>query len=183
MNPDDRKPLSGSLLLAAPSLLDPHFFHTVLLLAAHDKTEGAFGYILNRPLERKVADLIEDEDLGQLGEVPVFLGGPVNTNKLSFVALDWSNRKSSVRVHSHLSAEQAQKQLERGLTVRGFVGYSGWAEGQLEDELEQKSWITCEPPSKAMMNRSPEELWKTIMRNLGPYYKMLSSMPADPSLN
>src|SRR5689334_5926219 len=65
--------LSGSLLLAAPSLRDPNFFHTVLLLAAHNTDDGAFGYILNRPLDKRVSDLLEDRELGALAEVPVFL--------------------------------------------------------------------------------------------------------------
>src|SRR5688500_18770021 len=65
--------LSGSLLLASPALRDPNFFHTVLLLAAHNVDDGAFGYILNRPLDKRVSALLEDRDLGALAEVPVFL--------------------------------------------------------------------------------------------------------------
>ena len=67
MNTPDTPPesLSGSLLLAAPSLRDPNFFHTVLLLAAHNMEDGAFGYILNRPLDKQVSDLLEDRDLGR----------------------------------------------------------------------------------------------------------------------
>jgi len=185
MNSGDSKPksLSGSLLLAAPSLRDPNFFHTVLLLAAHHHDAGAFGYILNRPLDKRVSDLIDDQDLGSLAEVPVFLGGPVSTNKLSFAALNWNANKKSMRVQTHLSTDQAKEELEKGHLVRGFVGYSGWAEGQLENELQQKSWITCTPPSKKVMNRDPEQLWKAILGHLGPYYKLIASMPADPSLN
>lgn len=185
MNPDQSKPvsLSGSLLLASPALRDPNFFHTVLLLAAHRSEEGAFGYILNRPLDRKVSDLIEDKALGALGDLPVFLGGPVGTNKLSFAALEWNSRRRSLRVQSHLSTDQALKEIEKGRVVRGFVGYSGWSEGQLENELEQKSWITCAPPWKTVINRSPEELWAAILKGMGPYYKLLANMPADLSLN
>lgn len=185
MNLDDSqsKSLSGSLLLAAPSLRDPNFFHTVLLLAAHDCAEGAFGYILNRPLDKKVADLIDDDNLGTLGDVPVFLGGPVGTNKLSFAALGWNTRKRTLSVQSHLSTAQARREIEKGRHVRGFIGYSGWSEGQLENELEQKSWITCAPPSKTVMSQSPEELWKSILGHLGPYYKLMANMPADLSLN
>src|SRR6476646_7863877 len=98
MNIPDMPPvsLSGSLLLASPALRDPNFFHTVLLLAAHNTDDGAFGYILNRPLDKRVSDLLENRELGALAEVPVFLGGPVGTNKLSFASLSWSSKKGGL---------------------------------------------------------------------------------------
>lgn len=185
MNTDESKSESqgASLLLAAPSLRDPNFFHTVLLLASHTVEEGAFGYILNRPLDKRVGDLLEDDNLGPLADVPVFLGGPVGTNKLSFAALDWNAKKRELKVQTHLSTEQAIIEIEQGRTVRGFVGYSGWSEGQLENELEQKSWITCPARSSVITNKKPDELWAAILDDLGPYYKLLARMPNDPSLN
>ncbi len=186
MNPEEdstSESLSGSLLLAAPSLKDPNFFHTVLLLAAHNVEDGAFGYILNRPMDKQVDDLLESGDLGPLGKVPVYVGGPVGMNKLTFAAVDWNSKKGTLSVQTHLSTEQAKRELDKGRAVRGFVGYSGWSEGQLESELEQKSWITCPPPSKTLMNRAPDELWTAILNHLGPYYKLLAQMPADLSLN
>ncbi len=185
MNPDEFNPasLSGSLLLAAPSLRDPNFFHTVLLLATHTSEEGAFGYILNRPLDKRVSDLLEDEKLGALGDIPVFLGGPVGTNKLSFAAIEWNVKKRILKVQTHLSTEQAIKELEKGRIVRGFIGYSGWTEGQLENELEQHSWISCRPLAKAITQQHPAEMWENILGDLGPYYKLLAQMPADLSLN
>ncbi len=173
----------GSLLLAAPSLRDPNFFHTVLLLAAHNAQDGAFGYILNRPLDKQVSDLLEDQDLGPLADVPVFLGGPVGTNKLSFAALDWNSRKRCLQVQTHLSTDQAIRELNKGRVVRGFVGYSGWSEGQLENELEQHSWIACKPIKSVISDAQPANLWNTILADLGPYYNLLARMPSDPSLN
>lgn len=174
--------LSGSLLVAAPSLRDPNFFHAVLILAAHHSNDGAFGYILNRPLDKKVADLIEDKNLGSLGKVPIYLGGPVGTNKLSFAALEWNLEKDQLTVQTHLSTEQAKLEIARGSIVRGFVGYSGWSEGQLENELEQKSWITC-PPLPQVLDKKQGDLWATILDDLGPYYKLLAMMPDDVTLN
>lgn len=185
MNPEAKKPdsLSGSLLLASPALRDPNFFHTVLLLAAHDSEEGAFGYILNRPLDKSVSELLNDKKIGALGDLPVFLGGPVGTDKLSFATLDWNSRKRSLRCQSHLSTEQAIRELEKGRLVRGFVGYSGWSEGQLETELEQHTWITCPAMPAVLTHDRPDALWRAILDDLGPYYKLLARMPSDPSLN
>lgn len=185
MNAPDPSPasLSGSLLLASPGLRDPNFFHTVLLLAAHNSDDGAFGYILNRPLDKRVSDLLEDRDLGALADVPVFLGGPVGTTKLSFASLGWSKKKGGLFVQTHLSTEDALRELEKGRIVRGFVGYSGWSEGQLEDELEHKSWIACRPLSKVVTTLEPSDLWEDILTDLGPYYRLLAQMPSDPSMN
>jgi putative transcriptional regulator len=183
MIPEEITPsLSGSLLLASPILRDPNFHHTVLLLASHTAEDGAFGYIMNRPLEKSVRDLLDEKDLGPLADVPVFLGGPVGTNKLSFAALNWNVKKRELKVRTHLSTKEAIVELEKGRIVRGFVGYSGWSEGQLENELEHKSWITCRPRKKLLTNE-PDELWTTILDDLGPYYKILARMPEDPSLN
>jgi putative transcriptional regulator len=175
--------LGGSLLLASPALRDPNFFHTVLLLAAHSSEDGAFGYILNRPLDKRVSDLLHEDGLGALGSVPVYLGGPVGTNKLSFAALDWNTKKRELKVQTHLSTQQAIKELEKGRVVRGFVGYSGWSEGQLENELEQKSWITCRALPSVLKAQTAEDLWQSILDDLGPYYKLLARMPSDPSVN
>ena len=89
--------LSGQLLLASPALHDPNFARSVVFMAAHNAKEGAFGYILNRPLEQRVADLLPDQDLGSLGEVPVFMGGPVATDKLAFAALHWNKKRRTLR--------------------------------------------------------------------------------------
>ena len=72
--------LAGSLLIAHPNLLDPNFRRTVLFISANDPQEGSFGLVLNRPAEKTVADLLPDRDLGVLGKVPVFIGGPILPN-------------------------------------------------------------------------------------------------------
>lgn len=185
MIPESKTPgsLSGSLLLASPALRDPNFFHTVLLLASHNATEGAFGYILNRPLGKSVSELLSDKDLGPLGKLPVYLGGPVGTDKLSFALLDWSVKKRALKCQTHLSTEQAVKELEKGRIVRGFVGYAGWSEGQLENELDHNSWITCPAGPQILNHQKPDALWRTILDDLGPFYRLLARMPEDPSLN
>src|SRR6201984_530288 len=68
--------LAGSLLVAHPSMLDPNFRRTVLFISEHDPGEGALGVIINRPLDRQVADLVSEAPPAGFGDVPVFLGGP-----------------------------------------------------------------------------------------------------------
>src|SRR5438105_14151522 len=81
--------LTGSLLVAHPSLLDPNFRRTVLFISAHDPQDGALGVILNRPLDKQVSDLVTDEAPAALSEVPVYLGGPVGRDQLMFAVLEW----------------------------------------------------------------------------------------------
>jgi putative transcriptional regulator len=70
-------------------MLDPNFRRTVLFISSHTASEGALGVILNRPLDKHVAELVNDPPPEALADVPVFLGGPVGTNQLMFAAFDW----------------------------------------------------------------------------------------------
>src|SRR5207245_11289871 len=81
--------LAGSLLVAHPNMLDPNFRRTVLFISEHDPGEGALGVVINRPLDRQVADLVTEKPPAGLAEVPVFLGGPVGKNQLMFAAFAW----------------------------------------------------------------------------------------------
>ncbi|MCX6837493.1 MAG: YqgE/AlgH family protein [Verrucomicrobia bacterium] len=175
--------LSGQLLLASPALHDPNFARSVVFMAAHNAKEGAFGYILNRPLEQRVADLLPDQDLGSLGEVPVFMGGPVATDKLAFAALHWNKKRRTLRCQTHLSVADALHALSLGHDVRGFVGYSGWSGGQLENELELRSWITTRAQSTVLTVDTPAQMWSAILEELGPVYKVMAKIPEDVGLN
>lgn len=175
--------LNGTLLLAAPSLRDPNFARSVIFLAAHNSDDGAFGYILNRPLEKRVTDLLPDQELGTLGEVPVFLGGPVSTDKLAFASLRWSAKQKSLKCVTHLSVQDALHELSMGHDVRGFVGYSGWSKGQIENELKRSSWIVTPPRRTVLTESDPAKLWSAILHEMGPVYQLMSRMPDDVSLN
>ena len=181
--PGSVRPLQGTLLLAAPIMRDPNFARSVLFLAAHSKEEGAFGYILNRPLDKVVADLLDDQALGALGQVQVYLGGPVATDKLSFASLQWSEKRLSMTCKTHLSMEDAIHELELGHEVRGFVGYSGWSSGQLERELKHRSWIVAQPEKRVLQMEEPTSLWTDILMSMGPRFQLLAKMPEQPELN
>jgi len=177
------KRLSGALLLAAPTLRDPHFSRSVIFLAAHNVDDGAFGYILNRPLEKRVTDLLPDQDLGELGQVPVFLGGPVSTDKLAFAAMCWKGDQKGLKCVTHLSVEDALTQIREGNDVRGFVGYSGWTSGQIESELKRSSWIVTPPRETILTSEQPSHLWQDLLKEMGPVYRLMSGIPDDVSRN
>jgi putative transcriptional regulator len=175
---------SGSLMVAHPNMTDPNFRRTVLFISEHEPDEGALGVIINRPLDRPVAELVSDAPPVELADVPVFLGGPVGKNQLMFAAFEWQKGAGLKLNHNiafdQASDAQAQKNL---LTVCAFVGYAGWEAGQLESEVKQKAWVVQKAnPSLLKLDRLPN-LWFEIMRTLGPWYKMLAAAPDDPSLN
>src|SRR5919109_1669198 len=125
--------LAGSLLVAHPNMLDPNFRRTVLFISEHDPGEGALGVIINRPLDRQVADLVNETPPAGLAEVPVFLGGPVGKNQLMFAAFEWQKGKG-LEFNHNVALEAANDGAgEKNLvTICAFVGYAGWGAGQLE---------------------------------------------------
>jgi putative transcriptional regulator len=186
-NLDDEPPgrsVAGSLLIAHPNMLDPNFRRTVLFISAHDPKEGALGVIINRPLDRQVADLVTETPPASLAEVPVFLGGPVGKNQLMFAAFEWQIGEG-LNLNHNVALEEACDAVDQKNPARScaFVGYAGWGAGQLEAEMKQKAWLLQKPSRSVLkLDRLPK-LWFDIMRTLGPWYKMLAAAPDDPSLN
>lgn len=173
--------LTGSLLVAVPTLLDPNFRRSIIFLTRHETKEGALGVILNRPSGRTLGELTESPD--DLKEVPVFEGGPVEQQQLLLARI--LLMEQGVRFESFDQEESLSMADNRGF--RAFTGYAGWSEGQLESEIRQKSWLIL-PPTAPLLKAvtTPEEglsRWRGIMRELGPWYRLLAEAPDDLSLN
>ena len=182
---DNEKPRSfaGSLLVAHPSMLDPNFRRAVLFISAHDPDDGALGVIINRPLDKSVADLMSETPPAALANVPVFLGGPVGKNQLMLAAFEW-HKGEGLKLNHNVNASDSSAGTEDGPgSIFAFVGYAGWSAGQLEAEMRQKAWIVQKPSRAALKPERLPKLWFDIMQSLGPWYKMLAAAPDDPSLN
>ncbi|HCN75862.1 MAG TPA: hypothetical protein DIT13_01550 [Verrucomicrobiales bacterium] len=181
---DEQAPhLSGTLLLAVPSMRDPNFQRAVVFIAAHTREDGAFGYVLNRPLAQRVADLLPDQDLGALGQVPVFVGGPVAADKLAFASLHWNRKKGTLRCQTHLSVSDALHEMSMGHEVRGFVGYSGWSSGQIENEIQHRSWIITPARRVILATEKPEAMWGAVLDDMGPVFSLMARTPENVRLN
>src|ERR1041385_1568587 len=181
---DDPRSVAGSLLVAHPNMLDPNFRRTVLFISEHEPDEGALGVIINRPLDRRVAELVSGTPPAGVADVPVLLGGSVGQNQLMFAAFEWQKGAGLKLNHNITFHEGSDAQSHKDLlTVCAFVGYAGWGAGQLESEVKHKAWVVQNAnPSLLKFDRLPD-LWFDIMRTLGPWYKMLAAAPDDPSLN
>ena len=175
----------GLVLAATPSLKDPNFRRSVLFLSTHELQLGAFGFVLNRPLGKTAAELLPQHERRELLDgIPVFLGGPVGQDQLSFARVELGAAKSGSKFQSNLSLDEvAELAADQPGAVRAFVGYSGWSAGQLEDELEQKAWVLVQPDKRAGAAFGHERVWYKIMNELGPTYKLLAAVPDDVSLN
>src|SRR4051812_28113805 len=133
---------AGSLLVAHPNMLDPNFRRTVLFVSEHEPHEGALGVIINRPLERPVAELVSGTPPAGFAHVQVFLGGPVGKNQLMFAAFEWQ-KGTGVKLNHNIALDELSEPGSRKslLTLCAFVGYAGWGAGQLESEVKQKAWV------------------------------------------
>lgn len=175
---------AGHLLIAHPTLLDPNFRKSVLFISAHDPQEGSFGLMLNRPAGRNVSELLPDKDLGALGRVPVFLGGPVGTDQLVFASFRWHAETERFECQHHLViAEAAEIVHDETVIVRAFVGYAGWSKGQLEGELAQRSWLVGKAGFDVLDPDRCPTLWREITSTYGPWFRLLAEAPDDPQRN
>jgi putative transcriptional regulator len=182
----DESPLSvaGSLLVASPSLLDPNFRRSVVFVSTNDADDGSFGFIINRATPKTVGDLLPGKDIGILGDVPVFIGGPVARDQLTFASFLWNEKKRAFVCKPHLALGEADEiaQSQPG-AVRAFIGYAGWGQGQLETEMAQNAWILRKASRDTLDAKKLDGLWRRIVRGLGPVYRLLADVPDDPSRN
>ncbi len=176
----------GQLLIAGPSLLDPNFWRTVVLIIEHSD-EGALGLVLNRPSETTVGDavpqLVELVD----GEEDLFIGGPVQPSSV-IVLCEFEDPSDAALLSFDdigvLGTGDAPEDLTVGVReARAFVGHAGWGPGQLDAELERGDWI-LEPARRSdAFCETPGELWTEVLTRKGGSYALVARMPPDPSLN
>ena len=176
--------LAGKLLISSPSLVDPNFRRTVILMTHHDE-EGAVGLVLSRPSELRIAEAVPDlGDLPYADEV-VYFGGPVQPEAVVvLVELDEPREDAEPIVGRVAYMPPGVEIWELGVArARVFAGYSGWGPGQLESELEEPSWIVAHADPEDVFAADPDELWRTVLQRKGGMYSLIATMPYDPSRN
>ena len=168
----DTASLTGQLLIAAPTIGDPRFAHTVILMVKHDK-DGALGIVINRPVgEQSIASLLEapGEDVSGIeGNLRVFAGGPVQP-ELGFVVHSAEYRRDETIDVDERVAMTASRQILRDIGHhRGpekslfALGYAGWGPGQLEGEIARHDWFTTPEEPKLIFDDDRENLWEDAM--------------------
>ena len=177
----------GKVLLSEPFLDDFFFKRSVLLLAEHND-EGSFGVVLNNPTDYKVHEIISD--FPEM-ESRVFLGGPVNTDRLFYLHTHGNMITDSMELIKGVywggDLDQIRSCIRMGLIseneIRFFLGYSGWAGDQLNAELKIKSWVVSNLVDRDVFNPHPEELWKQMISRFGDKFSQWLRFPVDPQMN
>ncbi|HWJ50256.1 MAG TPA: YqgE/AlgH family protein [Solirubrobacteraceae bacterium] len=178
--------LAGQLLLASPSLLDPNFARTVVLVGVHSN-EGAMGVVLNRPSEVTIgeaAPLLEDA-VGELE--PVFVGGPVQPTSIVFLAEFLDPDPAGLLVLGRIGFPAPEAGIEELMQStarrRVFAGYAGWGAGQLDAEVASGDWIAHPALPEDVFSDVPGNLWGSVLTRMGGSYALIARMPLDPSVN
>jgi putative transcriptional regulator len=164
----DSVSLTGQMLVASPSMGDPRFAHTVILMVRHDK-DGAFGIVVNRPVgERPLAALLEtlgEKDTTATGQVRIFAGGPVQPDIGLVVHSTDYHRPSTVDVNAGVAMTSSREILRDIGNGKGpqksliAFGYAGWASGQLEGELARRDWVLAPGESKLIFDEDRDKVW------------------------
>ncbi len=177
----------GILLIADPFLKDPNFLRSVIFICEHQEA-GSFGFVLNRPYENTLDELIPELEGNPL---PVFYGGPVQMDTIHFLHQYPAEIPGGVEVMKGVYwGGEFEKVVELILSgsmkpdkIRFFIGYSGWSDGQLQAELKEKSWLTVQATRKLVFHKNANEIWKDALKHLGGDYELMVNFPIDPQLN
>jgi len=178
--------LKGQLLVASPALQDPNFVRTVVLVAEHSD-EGAMGLVLNRPAELVAAEAVPELSGVVDADSTIHAGGPVQPQAIVVLAEFDDPDDAAVVVFDDIGFIPADGDpLELSVATRrarAYAGFAGWGAGQLEEELEEGSWITEPADVEDVFTDDHDQLWSAVLRRKGGQYLLLATMPLDPSLN
>ncbi len=178
---------AGTLLIADPFMKDPSFSRSVVLICNH-QAEGSIGFIINKLYQKGLKDLMYDiDDL----DIPVYFGGPVNADTIHFIHTCPEYIPNSYTIQDGLywggNFETAITLLRDRVIaehqIRFFIGYAGWSDGQLDNELTEKSWLIHQATTPLVFKTPVEDIWKRALQEKGGEFALLSNYPIDPRLN
>ncbi len=180
----DTVQLAGSLLLAHPHLKDPNFACSVVLLTTHEDG-GSVGVVLNQNTGKRLRDYSPDFVDLDLGDLPVYIGGPVSPDQITLAAWKAMPEEGQFQLYFGMEPTIAQSKLQTDpdLEFRAFKGYSGWSEGQLLGELEDNAWVVTEIDSQSISEFDGAELWRRLIIEVNPELGLIALEPEEPDSN
>jgi putative transcriptional regulator len=181
-------PSKGRILISDPFLGDDYFERSVVYLCEHNQ-EGSFGFVINNLVEINLNDL--NDQFPSINS-QISTGGPVETESMFFIHTLGNELNDSIEI-SHgifvggdfeqLYAVIEEKHMLKN-QIRFFLGYSGWAKGQLDKEIKENAWVVAEiADCNEIMQIHTPDTWKYFMSKLGSKYQFMTNFPIDPNEN
>ncbi|PLX02694.1 MAG: transcriptional regulator [Marinilabiliales bacterium] len=180
-------PARGKVLISEPFSDDAYFKRSVVLLTEHNE-KGSIGFILNKPLDVKISELISGFEEN---EASVSIGGPVQTNTVHYIHTLGESISGSMQITDDVfwggDIDQVKLLMETGIInhnqIRFFVGYSGWSPNQLKEELENNFWIVTDIPTDIIFKKPDQGTWKESLNTMEDKYKIWTTFPENPGFN
>lgn len=176
--------MAGRVLAAMPTLEDPNFYQTLVFVAEHD-ADGALGFVVNRPLDKALGEVVQGADLAdELGAIPVYAGGPVQRERMALALFMPGEKRGSWMCRLGLPLEQLEAHLrDKRACVRAFAGYAGWAAGQLDREIAHGSWKVCRPDATLFKTHLVAGLWPFFISGDVRWKSLLPHLPRETERN
>ena len=178
----------GDILISKPSILGDVTFNRSVILIADNNAEGVVGFIINKPLEDNLQDLLPNVERN----FKVFDGGPVERDKLYFIHNAPELIKDGLKIsddifwgghHDDVIGLINKGQLDNS-QIKFFLGYTGWAQSQLVDEIKEQAWLKhSEMKTREIIKCDTASFWNQKMKTLGGQYLIWSNAPENPNYN
>lgn len=159
----------GKFLIAPREPLDPAFAATVVLLISYDEN-GAVGLVINRPTDVPISRALESLKRAKKVAGHVFLGGPVQPDVVLALYRAAAKTSKSAPLFGDVHLASARPALERALsskpsdrTLRVYLGYTGWAPGQLEHEMDLDVWRVLPADAQSVFDADPSSVWPRLI--------------------
>jgi len=176
--------LTNHFLIAMPGLADANFTHTVTYICEHNEY-GAMGLVINRPLDLTVREVLEHMEIApeERPEVdgPIFSGGPVQPEHGFVLHTPVGEWDASLAITDHIAVTTSRDVLTAVNEGRGpeqyliCLGYAGWGEGQLEEEMAQNAWLSGPADPSILFDTPADRRWAAAAALLGVDLNLLSS--------
>ncbi len=175
----------GDLLIAEPFMKDPNFKRTVTLICEHHN-EGTLGLVLNRPSIFKINEMIPNFPSFK-GDV--YYGGPIGLDRLNYLHAYGDILEGSFHIKDNIywngNFEQLKELIKEKIilpqNINFFAGYAGWEADQLQEEMQDESWIVCKDHPELF--KMSTYMWQEVLVKMGGKNKLISTFPEDPLLN
>ncbi|ESS70981.1 hypothetical protein UPF0301 [Methyloglobulus morosus KoM1] len=168
--------LNNQFIIAMPSLMEPTFHHTVTFLCQHTK-EGALGIVINRSADMKLGEIFKQMEITvkspTAAQAPVFSGGPVQQDRGFVVHTACGDWDMTLPVSEVISLTTSRDVIEAIAAGEGpaqylvALGYAGWGEGQLEQEILSNSWLNTPYAKQILFDTPVNQRWNAAASQIG----------------